>query len=255
MRWLVHVLARLAITATCTNSAAALDAHVEPGRHPFSTISLQEHLMPESSEFENRFAKRDNIPDLALCSNFADGNLARASWPELVDANSPPATTPADHPTTARFSSFMEGFLLFGAMIHMPPAFPFEFQPTEEARAAQPEKIPALRRRASLTLVSSRTSPDGTGSGHENGPEALFEDTAGTSFRDPPLLDADRSPHSSWLSSPWSAIASRWARWDREREIKKAVAALAEFDDRTLRDMGIPDRSQIERVVRYCREC
>ena len=40
-----------------------------------------------------------------------------------------------------------------------------------------------------------------------------------------------------------------------EREIKKAVTALGEFDDRTLRDMGIPHRSQIEQVVRYCRDC
>jgi uncharacterized protein YjiS (DUF1127 family) len=41
----------------------------------------------------------------------------------------------------------------------------------------------------------------------------------------------------------------------REREIKKAVAALAKLDDRTLRDIGIPRRSQIEQVVRYCRDC
>jgi hypothetical protein len=30
MRWLIHVLARLAITASCTCPAAALDARVEP---------------------------------------------------------------------------------------------------------------------------------------------------------------------------------------------------------------------------------
>jgi uncharacterized protein YjiS (DUF1127 family) len=41
----------------------------------------------------------------------------------------------------------------------------------------------------------------------------------------------------------------------REREIKEAVAALAKLDDRTLRDIGIPQRSQIEQVVRYCRDC
>ena len=41
----------------------------------------------------------------------------------------------------------------------------------------------------------------------------------------------------------------------QEREIKKAVAALAKLDDRTLRDIGIPRRSQIEQVVRYCRDC
>jgi uncharacterized protein YjiS (DUF1127 family) len=50
-------------------------------------------------------------------------------------------------------------------------------------------------------------------------------------------------------------IAVAWAQWCREREIKKAVFALSEFDDRTLRDMGIPSRSRIEHVVRYCRDC
>jgi uncharacterized protein YjiS (DUF1127 family) len=44
-------------------------------------------------------------------------------------------------------------------------------------------------------------------------------------------------------------------RGRREREIKKAVAALARLDDRALRDIGIPERSQIEQVVRYCRDC
>jgi len=44
------------------------------------------------------------------------------------------------------------------------------------------------------------------------------------------------------------------AKWRREREIKKAVTALAEFDDRTLRDTGIPHRSQIEQIVRYGRD-
>ena len=52
----------------------------------------------------------------------------------------------------------------------------------------------------------------------------------------------------------WRAIASRWTKWRRERQIKKAVVALAELDNRTLRDMGIPHPSQIERVVRYGRD-
>ena len=37
MRWFVHVLARLAIAASCTTSAAALDARVEPA----NTLHLQ----------------------------------------------------------------------------------------------------------------------------------------------------------------------------------------------------------------------
>jgi hypothetical protein len=42
---------------------------------------------------------------------------------------------------------------------------------------------------------------------------------------------------------------------ERERKITTTIAALAELDDRTLLDMGIPHRSQIELVVRYCYDC
>jgi uncharacterized protein YjiS (DUF1127 family) len=58
-----------------------------------------------------------------------------------------------------------------------------------------------------------------------------------------------------WLASLKEAILSFHAHWQREREIRKAIAALTEFDDRTLRDMGIPSRSEIEHAVRCCRDC
>ncbi|MBR0692940.1 DUF1127 domain-containing protein [Bradyrhizobium lablabi] len=45
------------------------------------------------------------------------------------------------------------------------------------------------------------------------------------------------------------------SHWQREREIRTAVMALARFDDKTLRYLGISSRSEIERVVRYCRDC
>jgi uncharacterized protein YjiS (DUF1127 family) len=50
-------------------------------------------------------------------------------------------------------------------------------------------------------------------------------------------------------------VTTLWMHGRREREIKKSVAALAKLDDRTLRDIGIPQRSLIEQVVRYCRDC
>jgi uncharacterized protein YjiS (DUF1127 family) len=43
--------------------------------------------------------------------------------------------------------------------------------------------------------------------------------------------------------------------WKNEREIQRATRALAGFNDHTLRDLGIPDRTQIEFTVRFCREC
>ena len=52
-----------------------------------------------------------------------------------------------------------------------------------------------------------------------------------------------------------SSTPSLWTRWKSEREVKRVVRALAGFDDETLREMGIRDRSQVEFTVRFCREC
>jgi uncharacterized protein YjiS (DUF1127 family) len=61
----------------------------------------------------------------------------------------------------------------------------------------------------------------------------------------------DNGPH----STSFPIMSSLWNYWRNEREIRRAVRALAEFDDLTLRGMGIRDRSQVEFTVRYCREC
>jgi uncharacterized protein YjiS (DUF1127 family) len=69
----------------------------------------------------------------------------------------------------------------------------------------------------------------------------------------PSLVAYQRTPSlTTFAGSPRTPLAERGRL---EREIKKAVAALAKLDDRTLRDLGIPERSQIEQVVRYCRDC
>jgi hypothetical protein len=68
-------------------------------------------------------------------------------------------------------------------------------------------------------------------------------------------FDAGRSNGRSWLTKRWHAIAGRWAQGRREREIKKAFAALVEADRRTSRNFGIPHRSRIEQVARYRRDC
>jgi len=70
-----------------------------------------------------------------------------------------------------------------------------------------------------------------------------------------PVLDAPPPWRRNPLALIYDAAAASWANWRRERKIKQAVAALAEFDDRTLRDIGIPCRAEIEQVVRYCHDC
>jgi uncharacterized protein YjiS (DUF1127 family) len=70
---------------------------------------------------------------------------------------------------------------------------------------------------------------------------------------------------SMWGGSSRNPVATLWAQWRRERDIRNAVAALEQCDDRVLRDMGIPqhqkrnqppggcpDRADIE--IR-CRDC
>jgi uncharacterized protein YjiS (DUF1127 family) len=69
----------------------------------------------------------------------------------------------------------------------------------------------------------------------------------------PSLVAYQRTPSLTTSAGSLRTLLAEHGR--REREIKKAVAALAKLDDRTLRDIGIPQRSQIEQVVRYCRDC
>jgi uncharacterized protein YjiS (DUF1127 family) len=160
MRRLVHAFARLAITATCTNSTAALGAQVERGKYPSSANSLWEHFMLNSSESMNRVVRHDSFPSRQLRVDFDN-----------------------------------------------------EF-------------------------VGDRSEP-GSGARSADAGIAKFYGSA----------YADRSSHHIWRKV-WAAVANRWARWRRERQVKKAVATLAEFDDRTLRDIGIPHRSQIEQAAR-----
>ncbi|RZN35723.1 hypothetical protein CWO90_02500 [Bradyrhizobium sp. Leo121] len=46
-----------------------------------------------------------------------------------------------------------------------------------------------------------------------------------------------------------------WTQWENERDVRRAVRALAALDDQTLRELGIRDRSHVEFTVRFCREC
>jgi uncharacterized protein YjiS (DUF1127 family) len=56
-----------------------------------------------------------------------------------------------------------------------------------------------------------------------------------------------------WASPIGTAVARLWRNWRHENEIRRAIQELATLDDRTLRDLGIRDRSEIEFMVRCCR--
>src|SRR5260370_39311145 len=179
LRGFVHVLARLAIAATCTSSAAALDAQVEHGKCVLSANSLWENLTLNSSESVNSLARRYNVASRELPFDLRDNsrttpeNQAQVPRLDLAAVNSRaavmPAITQADRQNTGPWSSmftfFMEGFALYGAsygaLLDAVVTSSVESCPTE-ASAPQPEEIYSRERRGSIAIVSSSTSAEVT---------------------------------------------------------------------------------------------
>jgi uncharacterized protein YjiS (DUF1127 family) len=229
MRWLVHVLARLAITATCTNSAAALEAPFKPINPLFLSNSLSEQMMsnsPERAKTVGAWHDRSR-QGLRLAS---DDRRAVATEELPYTSRSEVSTTTQPHLFwSARFWSALEGFALYGAALHGIVTI----RDAAPASEAQQPPTPSWReRRQSIALVPAAIDRDGTR-----------------------VVGSDRAVRPARLLGAWRVIADQWAKWRREREISRAVEALRQFDDRTLRDMGIPHQSLIEQTVRYGRDC
>jgi hypothetical protein len=121
----------------------------------------------------------------------------------------------------------IESFALYATSIYPVALFPVESLPD---RLDMPQSGQVFRagRRGLLTLVSTTSSPEAS------------------SLRPEP---------ESTPATPAGCATGFVGNKQHERKIAKAVAALAELDDSTLRELGIPDRSQIERTVRYCHDC
>jgi uncharacterized protein YjiS (DUF1127 family) len=275
MRWCVHVLGRLAIAATCTNSAAAPEAHVDRGEYLSSAYSMWEHIMSNSAESANRMATRYNGQGRELRLEAREKTCAAREYPaqrlrlDSLEMSPQPSAMPVmkrlDRGDTSSGPSvlafFIEAFALCGAsycnLLHAIATSPVESLSIE----SESENLSVPERRRSIAIVASSMSPKsmrlefdetinraGVGSEVTSEDAGLAQSCSLRSFTDGPNLR-------HWLSSPCSTVASRWTQWRREREIKKAVAALLALDDRTLRDIGIPHRSEIEQVVRYCFDC
>jgi uncharacterized protein YjiS (DUF1127 family) len=148
-----------------------------------------------------------------------------------VEARSLPATRPVMGRADAVWQSvlrfLMEGFALYGASVH--------WVATTAVTTIANEVDAWQRQMPALSEPRTPSTRDGFAS---------------------PVREADRYRlvHPGWPAMISRAIARSWAKWRRAREIRKAMAALAEHDDRMLRDMGIPHRSQIEQVLRYGRD-
>ena len=133
-------------------------------------------------------------------------------------------------------ASFVEGFGAYSAALYPTADFP-----VQAILAARKESPQHNRDREQTTTAHEADLPS------EN--RNIIQLGGGSA------IDARSPSHRNLLALIYDTGAALRTRWRREREIKRAIAALAEFDDRTLRDMGIPSRSEIEHVVRYCHDC
>jgi uncharacterized protein YjiS (DUF1127 family) len=126
--------------------------------------------------------------------------------------------------------------------------------PSTARRCIRPPRF-SFRQCRRPKVWQQRLAGDQQAAAHEHGGSQPLENSDDVELERAAWADARPLRHWSWLGSLAEMIVTLWTYWRREREIRRAVAALAEYDDRTLRDLGICGRSDIERVVRYCGDC
>ena len=227
-------------------------------------------LATYSSGSVNGVAKRHNVFSGERLprekSGISDQSSARTQQPDPADVKSFPAIArmATDNAQPGFWLSVMdfilEGFALFGASLHSVRLCPVEPHPDEEIQPSS--EISARERRNFVSLVptpESQGAPSGAGPETDHtrreGSEVA---TAGNDLGDfdhATAVGTNRSFRWSWLTSRWEMVVTFWKHGRKEREVNQAVAALMKLDDQTLRDIGIPDRSQIEQIVRYCHDC
>ncbi len=148
------------------------------------------------------------------------------------------ADFPAVSVWQAALAFFMEGFAIYGASLHPTAAFPVR-----------------------AMLARSKEGQPGQAGDQRSAMAHEHDDVQSPKKSNIIVLEndawAETAPlrHWSWFGASVETLRALWTHWRREREIKRAVAALAQYDDRILRDMGICGRSDIERMVRYCHDC
>jgi uncharacterized protein YjiS (DUF1127 family) len=167
---------------------------------------------------------------------------ACVTWPDLPEYSSRPVVpvAEADHPAVdfwwTALAFVVEGFAVYGASLH--PTLPVH---ELLADAKVHRQRPAGGQQSATAYANGGSQPS------EN--SDVVELTRAT------WTDARPARHWNWLTSLGETVATLWTRWRRERQIKRGIAALAQYDDRSLLDLGICGRSDIERVVRYGRDC
>ena len=187
--------------------------------------------------------------------SFGKSGLASREFqnaPRSHPGEADPPRAGSDTIWSALFWSALEGFALYGASLHGIVTLG-DMPKTGETGAEPPQTLSWRERRKSIALVPSPANAQATPLKSENTIDRTAVRSQLPGARDHHVILAPDRP-GRWRGA-WRGIANRWAKWRREREISEAVEALRQFDDRTLRDMGIPHRSLIEQTVRYGRDC
>lgn len=202
---------------------------------------LKKHASRNVNRFVGLHARRGATLYVVPSDDFGIARHTPAARPDLPEPGpaAMPATASAGNAPTSLWwsvlAAFTEGFGAYGLALYPCADFPVQ--------AILVASRDSLQDPRSRERTASRQKPEGD----------LLSDNirlGGGSTR------GARPPwHRNLLASIHDTAAAFWAHWRREREIKRAVVALAQFDDRTLRDMGIASRSEIEHVVRYCHDC
>jgi hypothetical protein len=176
--------------------------------------------------------------------------IAQTGVPKLNSICPDPIVSQASGSCWARlFTFFMEGFALYGAMLLPAGIIPLYADRAKADVPGQKESCQGRRGRLRPVVLVA------TGPGSESSADKKELETATAKVG---LAGSKRiHPVGTDLQTGVSSqgTAARWSHPRREREIKRAVDALAELDVRTLRAIGIADRSQIDWVVRYCHDC
>jgi hypothetical protein len=184
----------------------------------------------------NRVLRRHDVL-IGDRSGITDKNALRAGRSAIADAKSTPAKIVKIREADCRKAGFwpsvvdllMEGLALCAVSLHPTALFLMETDPDEQ-RIPQPDEV-SPRERRGPTSPAPRIAGQGAVS-----LEVAYKTNQAALARDA-IAVTDEGSH------------------ELERDIEKAVAALAKLDDRTLWDLGIPHRSHIERTVRYCHDC
>ncbi|MCP3397860.1 DUF1127 domain-containing protein [Bradyrhizobium sp. CCGB20] len=176
--------------------------------------------------------------DCTASQRLVDQGLADQGLADIGSRPAAPAAQP-DREVSKFWSmvfALIEGFALYGAALHPTAAMPVHAI-LEARRHWQP------RPEAGAPVAPVRNS------GSDGAESNVVELDRVRPF------NVQRERRWRWLRSAGGTLTDLLSHSRREREIDRAVAALAKLDDQTLRDLGIQSRSDIEWTVRYCHDC